>query len=194
MALTNVEMASKALVLIGAAAIDTFDGTSTEQVVAKSTYETVVEAALTRTRWRFASGQQTLSRLVATPTARWDAAYQIPTSPALLVLHGVIVQDKAIEFDIYEDKIYCNAADTEVVSADYTYRVGEEYWPPYFVSALMHDLASIFAGSIAQKGDLAEYYGKNAEVYYKRAQNLESQQRTTKRVNTRKNLVNSRFS
>ena len=193
MALTNVEMASKALVLIGADAITDFDATSTEAIVANTTYETVVEAALTRTRWRFASGQQTLSRLVDTPAARWDAAYQKPASPHLLALHAVTVLNNPIEFDIYEDMIYCNAADPDTVVADYTYRAATADWPPYFVMALMHDLASIFAGSVAQKGDLAEYYGKKAEILYTKAQNLESQQRTTKRVNARKNLINRRF-
>ena len=191
--LTDIDVASKALVLIGANPISDFDEGTTESKVAKNIYETIVEAALTRIRWRFASGQQTLGRLVATPTARFDSAYQIPTEPELLVLHACTVLNNPIEFDIYEDKVFCNATEDDIVVADYTYRAATGNWPPYFTKALIYDLGGIFAGAIAQKGDLAEHYEKRSELHYQRAQTVESQQRTTRRINTRKNLINVRF-
>jgi len=193
MALTDVQVASKALVLIGANPISDFDEGTTESKIADNIYETIVEAALTRIRWRFASGQQQLSRLVSTPVSRYDAAYQVPNSPPLLVLHAVTVLDTPIKFDRYENHIYCDASEDDIVVADYTYRPDTEYWPPYFTRALIYDLAGIFAAAVAQRGDLAEHYEKRAEMHSSRAQNIESQQRTTKRVNQRKNLIERRF-
>ena len=193
MALTDVDVASKALVLIGANPISDFDEGTTESKVAKNIYETIVEASLSRYRWRFTSGQQTLARLAAVPVARFDSAYQIPAEPKLLNLHAVTIISNTIEFDIYEDKIFCNATVDDIVIADYTYRAATNTWPPYYVRAVIYDLAGIFAGAIAQKGDLAEHYETRAEFFYVKAQNIESQQRTTKRINTRKNLINVRF-
>jgi hypothetical protein len=193
MALTDIDVASKALVLIGANPISDFEDGSTEATVAHNIYEMIVEAALTRVRWRFASGQVTLSRLTNTPVGRWDSAYQKPTSPNMLALHAVQVLNNNIKFDIYEDKIYCNATEDDVVVLDYTYRSATADWPPYFVRALVYDLAGVFAGSIAQKGELADHYENRGEFYYAKGANVEAQQRTTKAVNTRKNLINSRY-
>ena len=111
----------------------------------------------------------------------------------MLALHAVLVNSVNIEFDIYEDKIFTNASADDVVTLDYTYRSATIDWPPYFVRALLYDLAGVFAGSIAQKGDLADHYENRGEFYYKKAANIESQQRTTRSINTRKNLINSRF-
>ena len=193
MSLTDIDVASQALVLIGANPISDFESGSTEALVANNIYETIVKSALTRSRWRFASGQVTLSRLTNTPVARYDSAYQKPTSPKMLALHAVLVNSVNIEFDIYEDKIFTNASEDYVVTLDYTYRSATIDWPPYFVRALIYDLAGVFAGSIAQKGDLADHYENRGEFYYKKAANIESQQRTTRAINTRKNLINSRF-
>ena len=193
MALTDIDVASKALVLIGANPISDFEEGSTESIIADNVYEMIVESALTRVRWRFASGQVKLSRLTNTPVSRWDAAYQKPTSPDMLALHAVQVLDINIKFDIYEDKIYCNATEDDIVVLDYTYRSATADWPPYFTLALVYDLAGVFAGSIAQKGELADHYENRAEFYYKKGSNIEAQQRTTKAVNTRKNLINSRY-
>ena len=86
MAINNIDVsiASSALNLVGIDAISSFEEGTTQANVANNLYGSIVEGALTLTRWRFATGQQTLSRLVATPEARWDAAYQVPSSPPIL--------------------------------------------------------------------------------------------------------------
>ena len=193
MAVTDATIASKALNLMGANAIASFDDGSNEANVANNLYGMIVEAALTRTRWRFSTGQQQLSRLTAEPVARWDAAYQMPTSPQILLLHGVTILDNPIKYDRYEDKIYCNATADDLVIADYTYNVDPIYWPPHFVKAVTYDLASVFAGSIAQKGDLATHYSGSAEIAYRNARWADSSSQTAKNVRT-SSLVNVRRS
>ncbi len=193
MAVNDVTIASRALNLIGADAIASFGDGSNEANVADNLYSTIIEAALTRTRWRFATGQQQLSRLTAEPVARWDAAYQMPTSPQILLLHGVTILDNPIKYDRYEDKIYCNATADDLVIADYTYKVDPIYWPPYFVKAVTYDLASVFAGSIAQKGDLASHYAGSSELAYRTARWADSSSQTAKNVRT-SSLVNVRRS
>tara|TARA_R100000664_G_scaffold29822_1_gene41917 strand:- start:794 stop:1375 length:582 start_codon:yes stop_codon:yes gene_type:complete len=184
MAVTDVTIASRALNLIGANEIASFDEASNEAKVAKNLYEPIVEAALTRTRWRFATGQQTLIMLADTPESRWDSAYQMPTSPQVLLLHGLTIMDKPIQYDRYEDKIYANTTADDVVTADYTYKVDVIYWPSYFTKAVMFDLAAMFAGSLAQKGELATHYTNSAELAYRNARWADSSSQTARNLRT----------
>ena len=193
MALTDVKVASRALVLIGADTISDFDQnpSTTESTVAKNLYEGFVEAALSKYRWRFATGQQDLSRLSSVPEARWDAAYQMPASPPIIVLHAVTVQNEPIKYDRYENHIYCDASDTDVVTADYTYRVETLYWPPYFTEYVVYKIAAVFASYIAQNADLASTLNAQAQLYFREAKTVEAQQQTTRQVVSRR-LINVR--
>lgn len=182
MALTDVSVASKALVLIGAKTITAFDSSTTEAIVATELYETLVEGALTLHHWRFATGQKDLSRLAAVPKGRWDAAYQMPTNPSALLVRAVTVNDIPIEYDRYEDKIYCNAGSSDTVTMDYTYRAATAYWPAHFVRALILDLAAYFSGPVTGKGELVEAYEAKAVTAYARAKTADSTQQTTKRM------------
>ncbi len=184
MAVTDVTIASRALNLIGANEIASFDEASNEAKVAKNLYEPIVEAALTRTRWRFSTGQQTLIMLTNTPESRWDSAYQMPTAPKILLLHGLTIMDKPIQYDRYEDKIYANTTADDVVTADYTYKVDVIYWPSYFTKAVMFDLAAMFDGSLAQKGELATHYINSAELAYRNARWADSSSQTARNLRT----------
>jgi hypothetical protein len=119
MAVTAVTIASRAMNMIGGNEISSFSETSNEAKVANNLYVPLIEAALTLHRWRFATGQSLMSRLVAAPAARWDAAYQIPTSPKVLMIHGITIIDMPIQYDRYEDMIYCNAGADDLVYIDF---------------------------------------------------------------------------
>lgn len=191
MAVTAVTIASRAMNMIGGNEISSFSETSNEAKVANNLYEPLVEAALTMHRWRFASGQSLLSRLVAAPAARWDAAYQIPTNPKVLMTHNVTVRDTPIEFDRYEDMLYCNAGADDQVYLDYAYYPAEAFWPPYFVKAVQMELAAVFAGSLARKGDLAAFYEAKANDAYVKARWADSSSRTARSMKTNR-LINAR--
>ena len=193
MALTDVKVASRALVLMGANTIYTFttNPSTTEATVADNLYEGFVEAALSAYRWRFSSGQIDLSRLVAVPQARWDAAYQIQTRPPVLVLHAVTVLSNPIKYDRYEDKIYCDATATDVVTADYTYRVATQYWPAYFTEYVVYKMAGVFASSIAQKASLAEVLMGESARLFSAAKVIAAQQQSTRQMRSRR-LIDAR--
>ena len=89
-----VDVSSRALILIGAEPLTSFDDGTNEALVASSTYEDVARAGLVNTRWRFATKQAQLSRLSDAPTGRYDAAYQLPSDS--LMLHAVTVNDYPI--------------------------------------------------------------------------------------------------
>jgi len=91
-----IDIASRALVLIGAEPITSFDSSSTEALVASNMYEDTVRATLSTARWRFATEQAQISQLSDTPTGRFDIAHQLPSN--LLVLHGVTINDRLINY------------------------------------------------------------------------------------------------
>ncbi len=182
---SDIDIASRALILIGAEPITSFTSTSTEATVANNIYEDVVQAALCASRWRFATNQAELNMLTETPTGRFEKAYQLPSN--LVMLHALTVNDNVIEYNIYGSKVYTDTSSADSVVADYTYRVGEEYFPSYFTVAVQHALAAMFAVSIARDDQLASLFENKAARTMQQAKTLDSQQQTTRK------LVTSRF-
>ena len=187
---TSLKIASRALILIGADAITAFDDGSTEATIATNMYEDVCRTALTNTRWRFATNQATLNLLSSAPTGRYDRAYQIPSDS--LMIHAVTVNDNVIDYQTYGDKIYADTSTTDSLIADYTFRVGEDNFPSYFILALEYSLASVFATSIARDANLANLMTNAASNAMAKARSLDSQSQTTRKLITSRYLTNRR--
>ena len=179
---TNIDICARALVMIGASPISSFDDGTTEATVASNTYEDTVRADLSMMRWRFASGQVQLSRLTDTPAGRFDAAYQLPSD--LLNLHTVTINDNILSYDRYEDMVYCNAASGDVLIADYTYRADESSWPPYFILLAQYHMAATFAASVARSGDMQNLFLQQYVSQMRLAKNLDSQEQTARKIPT----------
>jgi hypothetical protein len=182
---SDIDIAAAALILIGADPITSFTETSTEALVASNIYEDVVQSALCASRWRFAANQAELNRLTDTPTGRYDLAYQLPSD--LLMLHALTVNDNIIEYNVYGDLVYTNGSTTDQVVADYSFRVGTEKFPSYFILALEYSLASAFAVAIARDEALGTLLERKGLQLMQQAKTLDSQQQTTRK------LVTSRF-
>ena len=185
-----IDIASRALVLIGAEPITSFDSSSTEALVATNMYEDTVRATLAASRWRFATEQAELNQLSDTPTGRFDIAHQLPSN--LLVLHGVTINDRLIDYTVYGDKVFSDSTTTDTLIADYTYRATEDNFPSYFSLALEYSLASIFATSIARDDGLMQVIETKAQQLMAKARNLDAQQQTTRRLSTSRFVTNRR--
>ena len=116
---TPLDICSRALILIGAESISSFDDGTTEASVGVNMYEDVAQSALVNTRWRFATNQAVLNQLTDAPTGRYDLAYQLPSN--LLMLHAVTVNDNLIDYQMYGDKVYADTATTDTVTVSYTH-------------------------------------------------------------------------
>lgn len=184
MATTPIDICARALVMIGAAPITSFEDGTTEATVASNLYEDTIRDLLSRYRWRFATGQTQLSRRTDAPDARWDAAYTLPSD--LLVLHAVTVNDNPIAYDRYQDMVYCNTSADDVVVADYTFRADESLWVPGFITAAQLQLASIFAYAVAAQTDLSNLMEQRALRQLTIARSIDSQSQTTKRLNVQR--------
>jgi hypothetical protein len=73
---TPLDICSRALILIGADPISSFDDGTTEATVAVNMYEDVAQSALVNTRWRFATNQKVLNQLSDEPTGRYDYSFR----------------------------------------------------------------------------------------------------------------------
>jgi hypothetical protein len=179
---SSVDIAARALTLIGANPITSFDDTSTEATVANNMYEDVAQSALCASRWRFATNQAVLNVLTDAPTGRFDRAYQLPSD--MLMLHALTVNDLVVEYTVYGDKAFANLSTSDEVVADYSYRANEQDWPSYFTLAVEYQLASIFASSIARDEGLTKAMDDKANMLMAKARNLDSQQQTTRKLST----------
>lgn len=189
-ATTDIQVAQKACALIGMQPITAFSDPSSEAIVLNAIYEEVVEAELAGYPWRFAMAQRTLNRLSSTPAARWDAAYQIPSD--ILMVRAVTVNDVPIQYDRYDDNIYCNAGVNETVVLDGTYDVKVIDWPAFFRLGIEYRLAAALASGVSMQADLSQLLDEKAELQIRKARNIDAASQTTRKVNQTR-LVNARL-
>jgi hypothetical protein len=179
---TPIKICSRALILIGDEPLSSFEDGTAASDVADAMYEDIARACLVNTRWRFATKQEQLSRLVSAPTGRFDAAYQLPSDN--LMVNAVTVNDHPIVYDIYGDKVFCDASENETLIADYIYRADEADWPPYFTIAVEYAMAVVFATSVARDSSMSQLMERRAAVQMMQARRLDAQQQTTRKLNT----------
>ena len=187
---TPVDLCSRALILIGAEPITSFEDGTTEALVSVNMYEDVVRTSLVNTRWRFATNQAILNLLTAAPTGRYDRAYQLPSG--YLMVHTATVEDNIIDYQIYGDKLFADTSASDTVILDYTFRANELDFPSYFTIAVEYALAMVFATSIARDASLAALMEKQATNAMAKARSLDSQQQTTRKLVTSRFITNRR--
>jgi|TARA_R110000850_G_scaffold65484_1_gene146436 hypothetical protein len=185
-----VDICSRALILIGAEPITSFDDGNNEALISSSMYEDVAQSALVNTRWRFATNQLVLNRLSDAPTGRYEASYQMPSDS--LMIHALTVNGFNIEFQTYSDNLFCDADASDQVIADYTYRVLEQYWPSYFIMSVQFQLASVFAISLARDASLSQLMDQKAAFLMAKARGVDSQSQTNRKLDTSRFISNRR--
>ena len=176
---TDIEVAQKAMVLIGLEPLTSFTDNTDEALVANTIFEDVVSDCLGQHTWNFATGQKELARLTDVPVDRWDAAYALPTSPPVIQVQTITIDDQPQPYDIYERYIYINAQAEDDVVLNYVFRPETQYWPPTFTMWVIFRLASVLALSVTRKADVAQSYTQLAEGQFRRAKARDSQQVTT---------------
>lgn len=171
---SDIEIASNALVRIGAPPISSFTEGGASGIAAGNLYQPTVRALLTDHRWRFASAKRQLAQLTATPLNEWTYAYQLPSD--MIMMYRVY---PGTEYEIYEDKLYSHENTVEV---DYLFQPDESLFSPYFQLALEYKLASEFAMIVTSNRSLAETYEIKYQDAMKKARFADSQSRPADRV------------
>ncbi len=185
MAINNVTVANKAIVMIGANRISSFTDGSTEANVANDLYYDILDADLTTCRWRFASKQAQLSANATAPTGIWTQSFYLPND-SLYIQRITVSGNTVTKYDIFNNELYTDLESTDTVIADYTYRPAEEEMPKYFLLALEYHLASEFAHAIARNVEMAKLFDDKYQIQYRKAKNLDSTQQPNRRVTVNK--------
>lgn len=147
MAITAVDLCSKALLLIGANAIQSFEDGSRESDVCSSIYELVRDTLFSNRYWAFTIQQRDLARLNETPLRDWKYVYALP---AEIIRIRKVSNSK--DFDIMGGKLYSN---NPTLSVDCQVAVDASEMPPYFQTALISELASKLCVSLL--GDTSKF-------------------------------------
>lgn len=173
MALNSIQLASRALIKIGATPIAGFDEGTAESVVAASLYPSVRDALLSAHPWSFATAQRDLPRLVGVPTADFDYAYQLPSDFLRALSAGEAGYGRGLDYRIVERRLHTNAG---AVTLTYVFRPGEASFPPFFDQALIAKLAAEFCLPITESTSRAEAMHKLAEDQARQARLIDAQQ------------------
>ena len=187
---TAIKVCSRACLLAGIEPITSFADGTAESDICNAMYEDIAQSSLTNTRWRFATNQSVLNRIATPPTARFSAAYQLPSGT--LTVSAVTVNGNVIEFDTYGNKIYCDASSTDEVIADYIFRSPEAEWPAYFIIAVEYAMASVLAISALRDASMSQILTQRAAVLMLEARSRDSQRQTTRRLNTSRFIAQRR--
>lgn len=182
---SSLDIANRALILVGANTISSFDEDSEEGRVSNSMYEDMIRTLLISSRWRFATKQAQLNLIATAPLGRYTRKYQLPTD--YLMLHAVTVNDLAIEYNVYEDEVYADTSSADVLIADYAFRVSESNFPSYFIMLAEYRMATILATALARDEQMASLFDAQTTTMAQQAKTLDSQQQTARK------LVTSRF-
>lgn len=189
MALSAIALCSRALLKLGANSIASFDEGTAEAEVAANLYPPLRDALLSSHPWSFATGQVQLARLVATPVADYDHAFQLPADFLRALSAGVEGRGQGITYRIAERRLHTDAED---VVLTYIFRPDELEFPPFFDQALIARLAAEFCIPLTDSTTRSEALYKLAENEFRRAKQIDAQQDTPGRIEDF-SLIQTRF-
>lgn len=188
MALSDVALASRALIRIGAAPIMSFDDGTVESEIAGALFGPVRDALLSAYGWSFALGQAELVRLETPPLADFNYAFALPNDFLRALSAGTGGRGRGVSYRIARGALH---TDVDGIMLTYIFRPEEEEFPPYFDAALIARLASELTIPITENTSRAESMFKLAELEYERARQIDAQQDTPGRIEDF-SLINAR--
>jgi len=191
MALSDIALASRALIRIGASPVMSFDDGTAESEIAGALFAPVRDALLSAYGWSFATGQVTLDELATPPAADYAHAYQLPNDFLRALSAGTSGRGRGLNFRIARGALHTNAGSGVLLT--YIFRPAEEEFPPYFDAALIARLAAEFTIPVTENTSRAEAMFRMAELEFGRARQIDAQQDTPGRIEDF-SLINARNS
>lgn len=179
MALSDIALASRALIRIGAAPITSFDDGTAEGEIAGALYEPVRDALLSSYPWTFATGQVALSQLSETPLADYSYAYGLPTDYLRAISAGTASRGRGLNYRMAHGELHTNAG---AVTLTYIFRPDESEFPPYFDQALIAKLSAEFTIPVTENTSRAEAHFRLADQEFQRARQIDAQQDSPNRI------------
>jgi len=173
MALTAVALCSRALLMIGARTIASFEEGTAEAEVTANLYPSVRDALLSAHPWNFALAQARLARLAADPVADHAYAFALPDDCLRVLSAGSAGRGRGIGYRIFGRSLH---ADTTDVVLTFVARVDESTFPGFFDQALIARLAAEVCLPLTESTTRAEFLFRLAEEELRRARLADAQE------------------
>jgi hypothetical protein len=175
MALSSINLSSRALLKVGAHTIASFDEGTVEAEVAASLYPTVRDGLLSAHPWNFATVQVNLPELASSPVADFTNAFQLPSDCIRVLSAGTSGRGQGIRYRIVKRELHADAAE---VVLTYIARPDEMDFPPFFDLALIAQLAAEFCIPLTDSTTRWEGLQRVADVELRRAKLIDAQEDT----------------
>lgn len=160
MASTKVDIASRALQLMGADSISSLSADGVEANVMNALFDHVYEELLTEAYWNFAKKDATLSKLSSSPTdPSWLYQYQLPSDWLTTVYPWITTSGTEItSYQHQEMTILCSY---DGISLKYIYAPDVSELPRWFQNYLIYALAYKTSEKVVSEGALIERLKKD---------------------------------
>tara|TARA_E500000318_G_scaffold82297_1_gene77646 strand:- start:84 stop:668 length:585 start_codon:yes stop_codon:yes gene_type:complete len=180
MALSDVALCARALVMIGAAPVSSFEEDTAEAEIARMLYPVIRDGMLAGYPWRFAARGAWLARL--SPQAG-EVSGTPKEASSLFALPGDFIRllslenggGKVTRFELRDRAVMCDADDAFLT---YVGRLPEASFPAWFDLALIARLAAEFCLPLTESSSRAEYLFKRSEDQFRSARLADAQQST----------------
>lgn len=184
MALSDIALCARALVMIGAAPIVSFEDDTAEAEVAGMLYPAIRDGMLAAYPWRFAARGAWLARRAGIGEGGDDAA---DAGEGMFVLPGDFIRLLSLEteggvvpeFELVQGAVRCGA---DRAYLRYVGRLAEGAFPAFFDLALVTRLAAEFCVPLTESTSRAEYLFKRAEDQFRSARLADAQQSTPRAI------------
>lgn len=189
MALSDIALASRALIRIGAAPISSFNDSSARAEIAGALYAPVRDALLSSYAWNFATTQTELTVLSSPPLADFSNAFGLPNDFLRALSAGPGPKSRGLVYKIVGQSLHTNAGR---VLLKYIFQPAEESFPAYFAQALIARLSAEFTIPITENTSRGQTMFALAEDEFKKARQTDAQQDTPGHIDGF-TLIESRF-
>lgn len=174
---------NEALVLLGDAPIDSFDGEGAANVACRTHYAPARDHLLAIHPWNFSRLTVDLVRLEAAPSSAtgFSAAYQLPAD--LLRIVRVFVDSIPEPAWSQEAKhLLVDASDTAAVAIEYHRLVDETYFIKPFRTALMTEMAARLAPALTEREGMTDTMQRAARMALATARHQNATQRPAQHI------------
>jgi hypothetical protein len=173
MALTALEICSRALIKIGAAPITDFTDGSAEADIAGLLYLPVRNALISSYPWSFALKQAVLAPSLTPPTADFSKAFTLPGDCLRVWSAGQAGRGQGMRYRVMGKALH---TDADSVTLTYIGSVLEADMPPFADMALITKLAAEFCIPLTENTQRAEALTRMAEQEIAKARSIDAQQ------------------
>jgi hypothetical protein len=176
--MTDIEIASAALLLIGDRPITSFNESTDRALACKTFYNDTRDETLRSHRWNFAKRRTTLAPLSETPTFGWTYKYALPTDPyCLRVLQLEDIED---EFTVEGRYMYAEVSSANII---YIARITDsQTFDALFTTALQYRLAHKLARVLTSKAGLSTEMYQLFKLSLQEARGISAQEGTPETI------------